>query len=508
MFFNLLGLEVRGYKDPQQPVLTFRSVYEKNIQIGLLEASVGSVFISISSEDIRFFFLDSNNYGLYFYLKAPPVKLHLKQKLVSAKDDPSNGILSRALIIVVEFTEDELLLVEHFVGQLGVMDTVFKDKEVDEEKFDDLIHENRSNSFDSKIGIKRSKNNSSSSSSSSNSSNSSSSSSNNSSNKRSRTSNSTSSTSTSTNTNIPPVKVLVSDIKLSLEDIKNHSLPESAFFKTWYTLCRSMQDGEEGDSFMQCPFTDTLRDTIGHGVYRSIKYTNGLPYRVELNSNGSMRTEKKDAKHGTLHFNCPCVHKFRTMPLESEALQEMLQKLGEPRYSAPVTSAVDMQNSSHAATAVGVAAAVKKGGRVRKLSKKSQQKKQEEEEKKKKGKEKKEKKKEKEKKRRRCWQYEETNGSDSDEDEYACTDKLWFDEVLGGLCKRHARCAVSELVCYINNQYKYFQKNDGSLLDLELENAEKYLSEMKESIVTSRKIYVRLLHELRFHYLCKKNEIK
>ena len=153
-----------------------------------------------------------------------------------------------------------------------------------------------------------------------------------------------------------------------------------------------MQDGEEGDSFMQCPFTETLLDTIGHGVYRSIKYTNGLPRRVELNSNGSMRTEKKDAKKGTLHFNCPCVHKFRTVPLVSEALQVMLQKLGEPSYSAPVTSAVDMQNSSHAATAVGVAAAVKTGGRVRKLSKKSQQIQQEEEEKKKKGKEKKEKK--------------------------------------------------------------------------------------------------------------------
>mgnify|MGYP006137180455 FL=1 len=113
------GIKVRGASDPQCPVLTFRSIYSRDLRLGILEGMIGSVYISLKSEEIRFFFLDDIACKLYFYLRKAPGQLHLKQKIVSATDDPSNGILSNACIIIAEFEKDLLLPVEQFLSQLG-----------------------------------------------------------------------------------------------------------------------------------------------------------------------------------------------------------------------------------------------------------------------------------------------------------------------------------------------------------------------------------------------------
>ena len=105
---------------------------------------------------------------------------------------------------------------------------------------------------------------------------------------------------------------------------------------------------------------------------------------------------------------------------------------------------------------------------------------------------------EEEKTRRRCWQYSSTEPS-------LCTKTLWYNEVLGGLCTFHARCAVAELVFFIQNEYEYYETGRHSLLDIVITDAQKYLTQDTSSVVTSRKIYVQLLHELRFDFLRMEN---
>ena len=122
------GFEIRG-KDFQQPVMTYRSIYSKDVRFGILEAHVGSLFVSFGSNEVRFWCLDSAENKLFVHLKSPPAKLHLKQTTIESKDDPTHGILSRACVICVEFTDDTLLSVEQFMGQLSIIDRIFKQKE-------------------------------------------------------------------------------------------------------------------------------------------------------------------------------------------------------------------------------------------------------------------------------------------------------------------------------------------------------------------------------------------
>ena len=82
-----------------------------------------------------------------------------------------------------------------------------------------------------------------------------------------------------------------------------------------------------------------------------------------------------------------------------------------------------------------------------------------------------------------------------------CAKQVYNNIVLGGLCTVHARAAVAELVYFINNTYTHYSKGSASLLDHAMAASEQYLTEKRSSVVTSRKLYVELLHELRFHYL-------
>ena len=257
-----------------------------------------------------------------------------------------------------------------------------------------------------------------------------------------------------------------------------------------------MQGGEcdDGDVLLQCPFCEVPGDRIGHGVFRSWKYTNGLPYRVELNANGTMKTSKKDAKKGSLHFNCPCVYHFRQDPPISDALQECLKEYGHNEFNGKQQSATTMQQNSAAATAVGVAASIKSNGRNRKQTFKGQAQvmavKKREESKEQKAKEAEVKKRTK----RRCWKY----GADASE---PCTRKLYFNEVLCGLCGHHARAAVAELLTFIKDTDKYgYAEGDNPLLDLIIVEVEAYLLRGSVSVVDARKMYVKLSHEFRFHH--------
>jgi hypothetical protein len=289
--------------------------------------------------------------------------------------------------------------------------------------------------------------------------------------------------------------VLVSDISLTFDDVCNHATPGSTFFNSWKTVIDSVHYGiygGTGDVLMQCPLVERLGDRVGHGVFRSTKYTKGLPYRVELNPNGTMKTKKEDAKNGTLHFNCPCHHHYRNPPPINSALQEVLDELCQPAYAQPTQTAINLNKSSHAAVAmVGMAAAVKTGGRKRKLSAKAQlvydaQTDKEEEANAQQpgamGTD-----------QRKCWKL---NSNDK-----VCTKQVYNNIALGGLCTVHARAAVAELVHFIKNTYIHYSQGSASLLDHAVSASEQYLLDKRSSVVTSRKLYVNLLHELRFHFL-------
>jgi hypothetical protein len=244
---------------------------------------------------------------------------------------------------------------------------------------------------------------------------------------------------------------------------------------------------------LQCPFCEEPGDRIGHGVFRSWKYTNGLPYRVELNANGTMKTTKKNAKKGLLHFNCPCIYHFRHDPPISAALQECLEEYGYDEFHGKTQTSTAMQHSSTAATAVGVAASIKRNGRSRKKTPKAQ----ENEEAAKAVEQKKEQQEQavatEDRTKRRCWRY----GADAAE---PCTRRLYFNEVLCGLCGYHARAAVAELLTFIKEKYDAYEEGDNPLLDLIIVDVEAYLLRGSASVVEARKMYVKLSHEFRFHH--------
>ena len=139
-----------------------------------------------------------------------------------------------------------------------------------------------------------------------------------------------------------------------------------------------------------------------------------------------------------------------------------------------------------------MAAAVKTGGRKRKLSAKAQEaydannKEQE-------SKEQQQQAEAPATDQRKCWKLKSTDT--------VCAKRVYNNIVLGGLCTVHARAAVAELVYFINNTYTNYSKGSASLLDHAMAASEQYLTEKRSSVVTSRKLYVELLHELRFHYL-------
>ena len=272
-----------------------------------------------------------------------------------------------------------------------------------------------------------------------------------------------------------------------------HAKPDSVFFRTWKTLGYAVTRDERGDSFMQCGFTESLLDVKGHGVFRSTLHTDGLPRRVELNEDGTMKTKKEDAKNCELHFNCPCVQHFRQDPPISAALQRLQELLGQPEYHGKEQTAVDIQKTSRAVAAVGIVARLKSTNRPRTLSKKAQLALDAQIEKQKAQQEQEEKEQELERTKRNCWKY----ATETDE----CVKSLHFNAVLGGLCTHHARCAVAEAVVFIQTKYSPYKKGSKTLLDFAVVAANKYLSNDRSSVVTSRKLYVQLLHELRLDWL-------
>ena len=275
--------------------------------------------------------------------------------------------------------------------------------------------------------------------------------------------------------------------------MQTHAKPDSAFFHTWQILGYAVTKDERGDSFMQCGFTENLLDVKGHGVFRSTLHTDGLPRRVELNDDGTMKTKKKDAKNCELHFNCHCVQHFRQDPPISPALQRLQGLLGESEYHGRGQTAVEIQKTSHAVAAVSIVARMKNTNRPRTLSEKAQAILDAQIEKQKEQQEQEEKEQELERTKRNCWKYT----TETEE----CVKSLNFNAVLGGLCTHHARCAVAEAVVFIQTKYVPYKKGSKTLLDFAVVAADEYLSKGRSSVVTSRKLYVKLLHELRFDWL-------
>ena len=219
--------------------------------------------------------------------------------------------------------------------------------------------------------------------------------------------------------------------------------------------------------------------------------TRGLPRRVELNSDGSLKTLPVNAKHGDLHFNCSCTSHFREAPPLSAALQKLLELDKKQSYNPVKKSAQQMQadlNNNAAQAADGIGKKMRMGvRRVRTLSRKAQESQQEQIEKKKKTEE--EKSSTADDDSRRCWNY----GNDS---HIPCTRALRHGAVLGELCSYHARCALAELVVYVKEKYE----SGGAALMSEYEDAKNCLEKSKIELKIIRVHYTKLLHELRLDF--------
>ena len=263
-----------------------------------------------------------------------------------------------------------------------------------------------------------------------------------------------------------------------------------------------MQDGESGDLLLQCILCSPDK-RLGHGCFRSILHTDGLPRQVELYPNGEMKTKKEDARYGKLHFNCECNEPFGVNPPINKALQQLRNlAYGLPPIAEKSQSATEIINLSNAAMAAdSIAATIQRGGRIRKLSSKAQAIFEEQQKKEKAKTDKKEQKKEEEMMTRGCWQYNATETS-------PCTKAIYNNQVLGGLCKHHARCAVAELASFIKSQeYTHYADGNSSKLNFLMVDVEYYLSEEIPSIGRTRTLYKQLLHELRFDFLRATNRL-